>query len=718
MSRRKTQRRHRRPTRLAAALLGAGALLLGAAPVAAASPSASVFRPQRVCEVRRPRTAGCMGIRLLARSLTSAELHTDAVTQAREAARGVSPAVTNKAPLAGGLTPQNLHAAYSLPTETLAAGTQTIALVDAFNDPSAEADLGVFDAQFGLPACTTADGCFRKLDEQGKTSPLPRTSGEWATEMSLDLQMAHAICQNCHLLLVEADSESIEDLGAAVDAAVKAGATEVSNSYEGIEEPGDGASIAPWEHAGVVITASSGDCGYLDRNCWEPGAPNFPSDSPDVIAVGGTALTDTDGSWSSSVWEGGGSGCSEVFAAPLWQTSVADFAQTGCGVRRSSTDVAADADPWTGVDVYDSTPSEDGYPTGWGIWGGTSESSPIVAAEFALAGGAHGVAYPAATLYSNLGDERALSDVVSGENGSCETGIECKAAVGYDGPTGVGSPIGLDAFFPGGAPASTSAPSISGTAEETRTLSVAGGGWTGEPSATALQWELCNASGTGCTAISGATKQTYTVPASDLGLTLRVQESASDEAGAGAPAISAATVPVASDSPTITGFTPASGVTGSTVTITGTHLETATKVKFGSLSATFKVLSATALEATVPDGAAPAKISVATPVKTATSTATFTPALSLTSFAPKSAFAGKVVTVTGVGFNGSSSVSFAGVPAHTVEVSATTLQATVPATAANGPVSVTNDATPLGTVSSASAFALVAPAHDASRSGS
>ena len=155
--------------------------------------------------------------------------------------------------------------------------------------------------------------------------------------------------------------------------------------------------------------------------------------------------------WTSTVWDEGGSGCSKYFNAASWQSSVANFAATGCASGRSVADVAAIGDPETGVDVYDSTPEGGGSPTGWGVWGGTSVASPIVAAEFALSGGARQVAYPSATLYAHLG-ESSLYDVVSGTNGTCGGTTECKGAAGYDGPTGVGSPLGLQAFAISGAP--------------------------------------------------------------------------------------------------------------------------------------------------------------------------------------------------------------------------------------------------------------------------
>ena len=219
------------------ALLGTCVLMLALSPVASGLPSRAAFRAQRLCSNPRPGTAACLGMRLVSKALTKGDLRANMLRQAREAAQGATPKVTSKF-VPNGLTPQALHAAYSLPTETAGSATQTIAVVDAYNDSTAEADLGVYDTTFGLPACTAANGCFRKLNEQGKSSPLPARNGEWASEISLDVQMAHAICQNCRLLLVEAKSTLYSDLGAAVNAAVAAGATEVSNSYGGSEGPG------------------------------------------------------------------------------------------------------------------------------------------------------------------------------------------------------------------------------------------------------------------------------------------------------------------------------------------------------------------------------------------------------------------------------------------------------------------------------------------------
>jgi hypothetical protein len=403
------------------------------------------------------------------------------------------------------------------------------------------------------------------------------------------------------------------------------------------------------------------------------------------------------------VWAGGGSGCSIAFTAPLWQSAIPNFSATACGSARSVADVAAVANPYTGVDVYDSTP--DGYPTGWGIWGGTSAASPIVAAEFALAGGAHGVSYPAQTLYSNAGNSSALYDVTSGSNGSCTGATSCQAANGYDGPTGVGSPVGLNAFSPEGSPASVSAPRISGTAEEGQKLTLSHGSWTSSPSSYSDQWALCNTSGSSCASIAGATGATYTLTSTAVGSTLRVQEIASNATGAGSPAVSTQTATVISDIPKITSFTPASGITGSKVTITGTALGSTSAVHFDGVKATFSLLSPTSIEATVPNGALVGDISVTTPVETALSPSEFKPTLSLSSFTPAGGAPGKVVTIKGLGFQSNSGVSFAGRAAASVTyVSATELKATVPSGASAGAITVTNTSAPAGTVSSAGSF--------------
>src|ERR1700722_8469956 len=222
-----------------AALLLVGCLAVLALSVcssAFAASAATPYRGQRLCGQARPGGAECLGMKLVPASLTAADFRANAVKQAGEAAQGARPEVTYKHPFAGYLTPQGLHTAYSLPEETASSSLQTIAVIDAFDDPTAEADLAVYDETFGLSPCTTANGCFRKVNQEGRVSPLPQKEGEWASEISIDVQMAHAVCQGCRILLVEADNEDFANLGAAVNAAVSAGATEISNSYAGPEE--------------------------------------------------------------------------------------------------------------------------------------------------------------------------------------------------------------------------------------------------------------------------------------------------------------------------------------------------------------------------------------------------------------------------------------------------------------------------------------------------
>jgi hypothetical protein len=697
-----------RRTRIGAVLFVIAVVALGASASTFAASTRSGYVVQRLCHAPRPLSASCAGLELVPAASTAAGQQAESLAKAAGGGAGASPAVTYPHPFAGFLTPQSLHAAYALPVETPASTLQTVAIVDAFDDPTAEADLAVYDEQFGLPPCTAANGCFRKVNEQGHASPLPHKDGEWAGEISIDVQMAHAICQSCRVLLVEAGSEEFSDLGAAVNTAVAAGATEISNSYAGPEEPAFASIFEElgsdfYDHPKVVLTVASGDCGYLDKACGGDAA-DFPSDSPNVLAVGGTSLTEKKSGWSSTVWEEGGSGCSQLFTAPAWQSAVAGFAATGCGTRRSIADLAAIGDPNTGVDVYDSTPERSGAPTGWTVFGGTSVASPIVAAEFALAGGSQNVDFPASTLYTHAGDSGALYDVVSGNNGSCGKTTACQAAVGFDGPTGVGSPVGLSAFSLLGSPASTSRPTITGLVEQGSTLTATEGGWTNSPSTIAEQWESCNAAGSACSAIAGATSSTYTLTAAEVGRTIRVQETAENEAGSGPPAASAQTALVDSSVPAITGFTPAKGITGSEVTIEGEALAGVSTLHFGSLVAGFTVISATRIEATVPNGAVPGAISVTAPLGNAKSATVFTPTFSVTAVAPLTRAPGKSVTIKGVGFNKSSTVSFAGHVASTKFRSSTKLKATVPAGAQAGLVSVTNTAAPIGTVESATSF--------------
>jgi len=312
-----------------------------------------------------------------------------------------------------GLSPANLQAAYKVPS----GGTGTIAIVDAQDDPSAEKDLAKYRSQFGLPACTTANGCFKKVNQKGQTSNYPAADKGWAGEIALDIEMASAICPKCKILLVEADQPTTDDLGIAVNTAVRLGATAVSNSYGGDEDSSDAASDKKYfTHTGVAIFASSGDNGF---------GVEYPAAGAHVIAVGGTSLKKSSSTrgWAEKAWNGAGSGCSKYTAKPAWQTD------TGCS-KKTVADLSAVADPNTGVAVYDSYGSG-----GWAVYGGTSVASPVVAAIFVATGNGKKTAKDVWTHTTDF------YDVTSGNNGSCSPKYLCTAAKGYDGPTGWGSPI-------------------------------------------------------------------------------------------------------------------------------------------------------------------------------------------------------------------------------------------------------------------------------------
>lgn len=328
----------------------------------------------------------------------------------------------------------DLQSAYNLPSG--GGEGRTVAVVAAFDNPTAEADLAVYRAQYGLPECTTANGCFRKIDQRGGTD-YPEPHGGWAGEISLDLDMVSAAAPGAHILLVEADTDYFEDIFAAVDQAVAQGAQYVSNSY-GLpytSTPGSGedpaqttAFDAHYNHPGVAMVAASGDFGY---------GVTYPAASQYVTSVGGTALKKdlTARGWSETVWHNGyggpGSGCSLYEPKPAFQTD------TGCD-KRSVTDVAAVADPMTGVAVYQTYGG-----SGWTEMGGTSASAPIIAGVYAAAGAPASGSYPNSYPYF---EPSHLNDVTGGANGSCSPSYLCTAGTGYDGPTGLGTPNGLEAF--------------------------------------------------------------------------------------------------------------------------------------------------------------------------------------------------------------------------------------------------------------------------------
>jgi subtilase family serine protease len=312
---------------------------------------------------------------------------------------------------------------------------QTVAIVDAYDNPNAASDLATYRSQFGLPPCPAAvNGCFDKRNQRGGTAPPAGDTG-WGQEIDLDIEMVSAVCPNCKILLVEADSNSFADLGVAVNEAVVLGATAISNSYGGGEFFGETSYAAPYGHSGIAITASSGDGGY---------GVEVPAAYNTVVAVGGTSLTSAVNGrgWTESAWNGAGSGCSSQISKRSWQTD------TGCS-RRTVADVSAVADPNTGVAVYDSYGSTGG--ANWYVFGGTSVASPIIASVYGLAKNASTVDYAARLPYAPSASA-SLFDVTTGSNGNCARGRKtstkylCTAGPGYDGPTGLGTPNGIGGF--------------------------------------------------------------------------------------------------------------------------------------------------------------------------------------------------------------------------------------------------------------------------------
>jgi subtilase family serine protease len=342
----------------------------------------------------------------------------------------------NVQPDSAGYGPRQLASAYELAAAQVAAGEgQTVALVDSYSDPDAQKDLNTYRSRYGLPACGA--GCFEQVSQTGSTTKLPKVDAKagWQVEEMLDIEMVSAICPNCHILLVVANSPSTANLGAAVNEAAALGATEISNSYGGPVSASDGANGTKYfDHPGIAVTASSGDGGY---------GTSFPAASDYVTAVGGTTLTKSSNArgWTERAWSGAGAGCSKDDATLSWQQSDPVIAGA-CPHGRAMADVSAVADPNTGVEMYDSLSSDGADPVGWFVVGGTSVSSPIIAAVYALAGNAASVAY-GSYPYAHASD---LHAVTRGNDGTCAKKPLCTAGKGWNGPTGLGTPNGTGAF--------------------------------------------------------------------------------------------------------------------------------------------------------------------------------------------------------------------------------------------------------------------------------
>lgn len=384
------------------AALGAASLVVAALatglPAASAAPPA--LHPERVCKaVLAQGEATCHAMKMVN-------------------AKGKPVAST------AALTPADVQSAYKL--TGLQSGGRTVAIVDANGYPNLERDLGVYRAKYGLTACTIANGCLRVMNQNGIAGNLPAFDLGWAQEQALDVDAVSAACPDCKILVVQADSASLADLGAAVNtAAAQAGVVAISNSYGG-GDLADSTYGSYYNHPGIAVTASTGDNGYKGAS--------YPASSAFVTAVGGTSLVPASNlrGWSETAWSGSGSGCS------AYNNPVAPSSITGC-VHRAMADVSAAADPGHGgLSVYYPSSST---TSAWGQFGGTSESSPIIASVYALAGSG----YSNATPYAHPG---SLFDVTSGSNGRCKPNplTWCNASTGWDGPTGLGTPNGVGAF--------------------------------------------------------------------------------------------------------------------------------------------------------------------------------------------------------------------------------------------------------------------------------
>jgi subtilase family serine protease len=412
-----------RYSRLIVALLAAVSLLLLGSPAG----GAQAATPQ-VSQAGKSHHAVCPGPAKNGTARCNADVRDDAEAlnsvPMPAGSGGASPNVLGNG---GAYDPSYLQSAYQTPSVSGGSG-QTVAIVDAYDDPNAASDLAYYRSFFGLSPCGTSNGCFRKVDQTGGTS-YPAGNSGWAQEISLDLEMVSAICPNCNILLVEATSNSFADLATAVNEAAALGANAISNSYGGTEWSGETASEGSYHHPGIAVTVSSGDNGY---------GVQFPAASQYVTAVGGTTLNQLTNTGTRSatetVWSGAGSGCSAYISKPSWQKD------SGCS-RRTVADTSAVADPNTGVWVYDTYPAG-----GWYVFGGTSVASPIVAAVFALAGNGPSTSALNSDPYNH---SSSLNDITSGSNGTCSPAYLCTGEVGYDGPTGLGTPNGTSAFTNG-----------------------------------------------------------------------------------------------------------------------------------------------------------------------------------------------------------------------------------------------------------------------------
>jgi hypothetical protein len=625
---------------------------------------------------------------------------------------GAAKPSTTASPDAGGsaqrIWPDELKGLYGLGF-TNESASQTIGVVDAWGNSKIASDLAQLDSDFDLggpfPACSgsVTASCFEVVNQTGG-STRPACTGTaadcegWAFETALDVETVHIVCGWCKVILVEASSDSGDDLAAAEDEAAVLGANVISNSYGIVEGGTDGLQSADFDalaphyvHNGVVVVASSGDSAYA-------GGTQFPADIDSAVSVGGTTLstngntdTDTGVSYGSeTAWftpssgstpaSGAGSGCSIFQTAEPWQSSANGWSATHCGAERAVADVSADADPASGLMVYNAmgcTP-----PACYWQIGGTSLSAPIIAGIYGLAANPRSSIENVSLPYFHT---NALRDVTSGSTGSCASTI-CQAAPGYDGPTGLGTPSGIQAFV---APRITSFSSRVGAPGYPLTIN--GLGFTG---ATAVKF-------------NGVDATSFTVVSDS-------QISAVEPSGAMSGLVTVSTPVGTVSSPSsfyfeahIDSFSPTSATTGSTVTITGSNLTGASSVTFnGTNAASFSIDSDTQIRATIAAGTTSGHVLVTTLAGTAQGPGTLYILPAITGFSPTHASVHSTVTLTGTSFTGATSVKVNGTSAPFSVVSSTSITLTVPAGASSGTIQVT---TPGGTSTSSGSLTIGPP---------
>ena len=655
-------------------------------PAAPLSATPSSTQPYEACPAPAPGEAACQAVV----EPSTAKIDVFSPASASPATGGIS---------GSGIDPAELQAAYKLPSNSTGSG-QTVAIVDAYDDPTAESDLATYRSAYGLPGCTGASGCFTKVNQTGGKTPPSRPTqedGDWNIEESLDLDMVSAICPDCHIMLVEANTAGYEDLLTAVNEAATLGANEISDSWAGSEFSGETSLDHYLNHPNVPITFASGDDGYESG----VGMTSYPAASSDVIAVGGTNLFAAENSrgFSETVWSHSGSGCSQYEAKPSYQTD------SGCS-HRMTNDVAAVAED---LSIYDTShPAGSGSVPDWIPVGGTSAATPVIAAVEALSSSATR-ALGASAFYKN---PSSMFDITSGSNGSCGGTYQCTAETGYDGPTGMGTPDGVIAGSSNPSPPTVSSvtPSSGPTAGGTA-VTIKGTGFT-----------------SGATVTIGGKASAVTVhSAGEITATTAAGTAGGDEVvvsdGNGTSSSGPTYTYVTPPRPTVSSVTPSTGTTagGTAVVIKGTGFTAGATVTIGSKATAVTVRSASEITAkTVATAAGGDEVTVSEGNGTSSSGPAFTyaappaPTVASTSPVKGTTLGGTTVVIKGTGFVTGATVTIGHKVASVTVHSETEMTVTTAATPAGSDEVVVSDSR--GTSRSGPTYAYVSPAPPTIRS--